>query len=227
MRIASLQRTALLVALAAASSVSTAATVTYDLSEVLSSDRWQGVGRQASVIADGSKSGVHLDNALGEGVVWLKGVEFGDGVIEVVLRGRDDPQRSFVGVAFHGLDDTTYDAVYFRPFNFHNPDEARRVRAVQYIAQPDFPWQRLRAEHPGQYEKPVADAPPADAWFTARIEIAHPRIRVFVNDAKIPSLEVEALSDRKRGRIGIWVGDTSGGDFSALRLTPAKPGAKR
>lgn len=195
-------------------------TTAYDLSTVLGSPGWRVVGRNAGPIADGSRPGVHLDAAQGEGILWLDGVEFGDGVIEVVLRGRDELQRSFVGVAFHGVDDMTYDAVYFRPFNFHIADEARRLRAVQYIAQPDFPWQRLRAEHPGLYEKPVPKAPPADAWFTARIEINHPKIRVFVEGSTTPSLEIDALSDRQRGRVGLWVGDTSGGDFATLRLTP-------
>ncbi len=49
------------------------------------------------------------------GVVWIEGSDFAQGTIEVDVRGRDVPGRSFVGVAFHRQDDNTYDAVYLRP----------------------------------------------------------------------------------------------------------------
>ena len=41
-----------------------------------------------------------------------------EGTIELDVRGRDLSSRSFLGVAFHGKDDNTYEAVYLRPFNF-------------------------------------------------------------------------------------------------------------
>ena len=53
---------------------------------------------------------------------------------------------------------TTYDAIYFRPFNFRTSDPARRLRAVQYISHPTYTWNKLRAERPGVYEKPVNPA---------------------------------------------------------------------
>jgi hypothetical protein len=59
-------------------------------------------------------------------------------------------QQSFVGVAFHGVDGTTYDAIYFRPFNFKTDDPVRRIHAVQYISHPDNPWQKLRDGQPGE-----------------------------------------------------------------------------
>jgi hypothetical protein len=34
-----------------------------------------------------------------------------------------------------GVDETTYEAIYFRPFNFATDDPARRLRAVQYVGQ--------------------------------------------------------------------------------------------
>ena len=47
----------------------------------------------------------------------------------------------------------------FRPFNFKTEDQARVLRAVQYISHPAHPWQKLRTDHPGQYEKPVKPVP--------------------------------------------------------------------
>ncbi len=46
------------------------------------------------------------------------------------------------------------------------------------------------------------------------------KLTVFVNDAKEPSLVVEQLSDRKKGLVGLWVGNTSGGDFANFKIVP-------
>jgi len=43
---------------------------------------------------------------------------------------------------------------------------------------------------------------------------------VFVADAKQPSLVVRQLSDRHTGRVGLWVGNNSGGDFANLKIVP-------
>src|ERR1017187_621430 len=51
---------------------------------------------------------------------------------------------SGLGIAFHGEDTSTYDAVYFRPFNFNTTDPVRKIHAVQYVSMPDNPWFRLR-----------------------------------------------------------------------------------
>ncbi|CCH52445.1 hypothetical protein BN8_01448 [Fibrisoma limi BUZ 3] len=53
-----------------------------------------------------------------KGIVWLKGLNFKQGTIDVDLRGKDVFLQSFLGIAFHGVDTLTYDVVYFRPFNF-------------------------------------------------------------------------------------------------------------
>jgi len=163
---------------------------------------------------------VHLDERPGDGLAWLEGFQFSNGVIEIDLKGKNVLQRSFVGVAFHGVDEKTYEAVYFRPFNFKNPDAERRAHAVQYISHPAHSWPKLRSEHPGVYEKPVDPVPDPDGWFHARIVVQKPKVSVFVDDAKQPSLVVEALTDRASGWIGLWVGNTSGGAFANLRVLP-------
>jgi hypothetical protein len=177
--------------------------------------------RSLSVLNDGARKGVRLSESPGDGVAYLEGVEFTNGAIEFDIRGKDVQQQSFVGVAFHGLDEKTYDAVYFRPFNFRTEDQARRIRAVQYIAHPTYTWQKLRTEQPGKYEKPVNPVPDPNGWFHARIVVASPKVSVFVNDAKEPSLVVDQLSDRKKGLVGLWVGNTSGGDFANFKIDPA------
>ncbi len=176
--------------------------------------------RTASSFKDDSKKGVRLSEAPGDGVAYLQGVEFANGTIEFDVKGKDVQQQSFVGMAFHGVDGTTYDAIYFRPFNFRTDDQARRVRAVQYVSHPANPWQKLRAEQPGKYEKGLDPPPDPNGWFHVRVVVASPKVSVFVGDAKEPSLVVDQLSDRKKGLVGLWVGNTSGGDFANVKIIP-------
>src|SRR6185503_9919733 len=124
---------------------------------------------RATRLVDGARKGVRLSEAPGEGPAFFAGIELANGTIELDLRGKDVAQQSFVGVAFHGVDGTTYDAIYFRPFNFRTEDAARRIRAVQYVSHPVNTWQKLRTEQPGKYEKPVNPVPDPNAWFHARV----------------------------------------------------------
>jgi hypothetical protein len=177
--------------------------------------------RSLSRLTEGTRKGVRLSAAEGEWPVYLPDIEFSNGTIELDVKGKDLQGSSFVGVAFHGVDGTTYDAIYFRPFNFKTDDPARVLRAVQYISQPDHPWQKLRADTPGQYEKPVKPVPDPNDWFHARIVVASPKVSVFVAGAAEPCLTVTQLSNRKKGLVGVWVGNTSGGDFANLKIVPA------
>jgi len=178
--------------------------------------------RSVSALSEGAKKGVRLGESPGDGVAYLQGIEFTNGMIELDVRGRDLQQQSFVGVAFHGVDGQTYDAVYFRPFNFRAEDPERRRRAVQYIAHPTYTWQKLRAEQPGKYEQAINPVPDPNAWFHIRVVVASPKVSVFVSDAKEPSLVVEQMSSRKRGLVGLWVGNNSAGDFANLKVVPGQ-----
>jgi len=180
------------------------------------------VNRTVSAIQDGAKKGIRFDEKPNDGVAWFDGYDFADGVIELDVRGKNVPQQSFLGVAFHGSGGRDFDVVYFRPFNFKSDDPARRAHGVQYVSEPDYPWQKLRTEHPGVYEKAVTPAPDPDGWFHARIVVASPKVSVFVNESKEPSLVVEKLNQRRRGSVGLWVGNGSGGDFANLKVIPAQ-----
>lgn len=155
-------------------------------------------------------------------VIWLEGVTFSEGTIECDILGKANPRGSnFLGIAFHGENSTTFECVYFRPFNFRAENPENASHAVQYISHPEWTWQKLRAEKTGQYEKPIAPAPDGDAWFHAKIVVAAKKVTVFVNGAAKPSLEVDRLTDRPGGKIGIWGGDAGvGGHFANLKITP-------
>lgn len=200
--------------------LSAAAAGAADLAKTSDRTAWLVHNRALEFLEDGGMKFVRLDARSNDGVAWLAGSDFADGTIEIELRGKNAVGQSFVGIAFHGAGDTTYDAVYFRPFNFKIADPARRARAVQYISHPTFTWEKLRADHPGTYEQPVSPAPDPDGWFKARIVIDGRKVSVFVDDATTPTLTVTTLSERRGGRVGLWVGNGSSGDFANLKLTP-------
>ena len=177
--------------------------------------------RTVTPFVDGARRCARLSGAEGEGAEWVPNTQFTTGTIEIDLRGKDVPQGSFLGIAFHGNDNGAYDCVYFRPFNFRATDPASRGHAVQYHSLPNYGWSRLRTEHPGQYEQPVRPVPNPNDWFHARVTVQGGKAAVFVNDAKDPCLAVDLLGDHKTGQVGLWVGNNSGGDFADLKITSA------
>ena len=174
--------------------------------------------RALSVVTDGGRQVFRLDGRDGDGVAWWPDTTFSTGTIDLDIRGRNVPQGSFVGVAFHGVDEKTCEVVYFRPFNFASEDPARRAHAVQYVSHPAHPWPVLREQHPGVYEKPIDPPPTPDGWFHATIQVDTDTVRVFVDRAATAALEVKRLTDRPGGWVGLWVGNTSPGDFANLRI---------
>ena len=191
-----------------------------DLGAVGKDPRWKIAGRTTTMVELNGRHALKLSEGPGNGVVWLDGYDFANGVIEVDILGHSQPiQGSFVGVAFRVVDAQTHDAVYFRPFNFRAADSTRHSHAVQYVSHPAWPWEKLRAEHPGKYEKAVVPELDGDAWFHARIVVERPKVSVFVNSRSDPCLVIDELSDRTHGSLGVWVGNGSGGSFANLRVT--------
>jgi hypothetical protein len=195
------------------------APVKYDLYAIYENNKLEIFNRKVVTFSENNKKGIRVSKNENDGIVWLKDVGFSNGTIELDIRGKDEFQQSFVGIAFHGVDNTTLDAIYFRPFNFQSTDPVRKVHAVQYVSQPDKPWQVLREQFPGIYEKAVTPAAGGNEWFHVKIIIKCPVVTVYFNGSKEPSLTVEKLNKRTTGKIGIWVGNNSGGDFANLQIT--------
>jgi len=194
--------------------------VKYDLFNMAENNKLEVFNRKVSTFTANDKKGIRFSKNENDGVAWLNGVEFSNGSIELDIRGKDVFQQSFVGIAFHGIDNRTFDAVYFRPFNFQSTDPARKIHAVQYVAYPDYPWQLLREKFNGKFEKAVIPSPNGTEWFHVKITIKYPMVTVFVNGSLEPSLTIEKLNNRKTGKIGLWVGNNSDGDFANLQITP-------
>ena len=184
-----------------------------DISRIDDTAVWNLHNRRANF----SNNEVRLDGRAGDGVLWIRDIIFSKGSIELDIKGKDEQGKSFVGLAFHGLNSITYDAIYFRPFNFLNPE--RKNHSVQYVSHPIYTWNRFREEKPGVFESTIEPVPDPNGWFHVKVEFEYPIVKIYVDKASKPSLIINQLSSRKRGWLGFWVGNNSEGSFRNLKIT--------
>jgi hypothetical protein len=176
------------------------------------------VNRSMKSLTQGDKTFLQLSEGKGEGLVWLPLEGIKNGVVHIEMRGQDVFQKSFIGIAFNGQNDSTFEAVYCRPFNFYAADSVRHIHAIQYISHPTFTWKKLRDERNAQFEKEIKNAPHPDGWFTMKLVIEDKTVKAYINQATQPALVVPRLTDAKMGKFGIFVGDGAGGDFRYLTV---------
>lgn len=160
--------------------------------------------RDISVASKGEKTFLKMGTRdTVEGIIWLPVKDFKKGKLVMVARGKDILQGSFAGIAFHGINDSTHDNVYCRPFNFRASDSVRKIHAVQYVFAPNYHWHRLRTEHNGVYEKGIAKPPKADDWFTLTLVVDEENVKAYINHEPTPSLTVKKLNTNKTGKVGL------------------------
>ena len=82
-------------------------------------------------------SAIAMNAKEGDGLAIINKLEFEKGIVHLDIRGENNPGRSFVGFAFNIQNDSTYEVVYFRPFNFVAKEAQRRAHMVQYIHHPE------------------------------------------------------------------------------------------
>lgn len=187
-----------------------------DLPDAVARDQVTVVNRELTLLHEDHYPGIRLSKAFGEGLAWIKGVDFSNGTIEFDVRGEDVKQHSFVGIAFHGQNDSTYDAVYLRPFHFLTQDTILQKRMIQYISLPEFTWRKLRAEHPNTFENSISPISDPNGWVHMRIVVKDATVTAYVNHNPTPSLVVQKVTATNSGAMGFYVADTSGGDFANL-----------
>lgn len=122
--------------------------------------------------------------------MWIEGTNFSEGTIEVNVRGHDLFQQSFVGVAFHRANDSTYEGIYLRPFNFCASDPGRHKHAVQYISVPDHDWPQLRQESPDQFKSTVDASVSPVEWIQLRVLLKQKTVEVYVGTRTTPVLRL-------------------------------------
>ena len=188
-----------------------------NLAEAQQNEQIKAVNRSLSLFTE-SAGAVEMNAAEGDGLGILKELEFESGTIEVELLGENNPGKSFIGIAFNIQDPETFEAVYFRPFNFVATEQIRKDHMVQYIYHPEFTWYKLRETRTGEFENEISLPPDPDKWFKARIEVSEKTVRVFVNEIAEPVLTVDRLTTSASKKIGLWTGNGSSGRFRNLVL---------
>jgi hypothetical protein len=189
----------------------------YNLADLLNENKLDtSAGQQVHIVSDAQYKGISA-----KGIVWLKGVNFKDGTIDVDLRGKNVFLQSFMGIAFHAKDTGKYDVIYFRPFRFRIADTPTRKWSIQYMSIPNYDYDKLRKEHPGVYENDINPAPQPEDWLHATIVIKKGWATVYVNHAANPSLKVKLIDDTlAEGKIGLWSSPGSlSSDFANLGIS--------
>lgn len=187
-----------------------------NLSEQLNSNQITAVNRQISPY---ETLGVEMNAEKSNGLAILDAFSFTNGIIDLEIKGENVPGKSFVGLAFNVQNDSTYEAIYFRPFNFMAEEADKRSHMVQYIAHPNYTWDMLRKERTNEFEAALNEAPSPDDWFAARIEITEEKVLVYVNNEIKPVLEVSRLAKPESDKIALWTGFQSSGRFRNLVLS--------
>ena len=162
----------------------------------------------------------------GHALAIIPGSDFAEGTIELQVAGlpragADTSLRGFIGIAFHVQPrGQAFRSFYIRPTNGRSQDQLRRNHATQYIAEPDYPWYRLRREHPGVYESYV-DMVPGE-WTSLRIEVQRDRAMLYVGGAEQPTLIINDLkAGTARGALALWIGLGTEGYFSDMVVRSA------
>jgi hypothetical protein len=145
-----------------------------------------------------------------------------DGEIEVDLCARllsdaPDYARGFIGLAYRVQDDLSeYESLYLRPTNgrTHAPPPPRDMRAVQYYAYPDHPFDVLRETDSGQFEAGADIA--LNRWTRFRITFQGPGFTAFADG--VPILRGTGKLPPRPGRIGLWVDIGTEGFFANLSI---------
>jgi len=193
-----------------------------DLGRVHDGQSWRVIDADASVEGAVVRLKPYGDPAVGShiGLALVQNVKFSEGTLEVDLRGAGKQEASFLGLAFGVADAKTFEAVYFRPFRFADDDPGARSHAVQYVAWPEYTWEKLRKDKPGAYEAAIQPVPDPAGWFHARIEVTKQKVSVWVDGSPQPCLVVDRLGHRE-GDVGLLV-DSMPGSFRNLVIQPRR-----
>jgi hypothetical protein len=156
--------------------------------------------------------------------VRLEDVEFQNGTIEVKVLSKLLPKspelsRGFIGIAFRINDDNSkFECIYIRPTNGRSSQQLRRNHSIQYFSYPDYKYERLRQEAPGEYES-YADMG-LNEWIKLRIEVKDSQAVLFINDNIHPSLIVNDLKHgaNNKGAVGFFVDAGTDGFFTDLTI---------
>ena len=163
---------------------------------------WDAGKQKASFTSKDGKDAVKIER----GIIWAKGVDFGDGIIEADLSV--SPERSFGGICFRGDEEGNSELIYLRvPLS-------GRDDAIQYVPtfHKEVNWQ-LYPEHQANYNFPLT------GWVHMKIVLSGNTAQLFMDTVSSPVLTVANLRTHNRsGKIGFTcLGEET---FANLTCTP-------
>ena len=165
-----------------------------------------------------TEKGLELNASEGGGMAIFENISFRNGTIRLDLKGENNPGKSFVGVAFNIQNDSTYEAIYFRPFNFESPEKIRREHGIQYVFEPNYSWKKLRTDSTGEFEAEFIDPPSPNNWFSISLTVENNKVIVKDVDSGKLLMQAKRLSTTLSDKLGFWVGNNSKGSFRDLRV---------
>ncbi|SFU21943.1 hypothetical protein [Mesorhizobium sp. YR577] len=158
-------------------------------------------------------------------MAWLP-MDFGDGVVEAEMASElaaDAPAyaRGFIGLTFRIDSEGRFESIYLRPTNSVADDQVRRNHSVQYVAYPDYRFDRLRSESPEKYES-YAELD-LGRWIHMRIVVSGQKAALYLDGKSQPALIVNDLKfgTKQRGGVGVWLESGTIAYFRNLKVKPA------
>lgn len=158
-------------------------------------------------------------------MAWLP-LDFGDGVIEAEVASElvtDAPAyaRGFIGLTFRIDKEGRFESIYLRPTNSVADDQIRRNHSVQYVAYPDYRFDRLRRESPEKYES-YAELD-LGRWIAMKIVVSGEKAELYLDGKTQPALIVNDLKfgTGQRGGVGVWLESGTVAYFRNLKITTA------
>ncbi len=156
-------------------------------------------------------------------MAWLP-LDFSDGVVDVEVASELAPDapayaRGFVGLTFRIDNDGRFESIYLRPTNSTADDQIRRNHSVQYVAYPDYRFDRLRREFPEKYES-YAELD-LGRWIQMKIVVSGTKAELYLDGKARPALIVNdlKLGSAQRGGVGVWLESGTVAYFRNLRVT--------
>jgi hypothetical protein len=159
-------------------------------------------------------------------MAWLP-VDFQNGEIDVevaseLAQDAPDYARGFVGLTFRIDNEGRFESIYLRPTNSVASDQVRRNHSIQYVAYPDFRFDRLRKEFPEKYET-YADIA-TGRWIHMRLVVEGNHASLYLDGKLQPALLVSdlKLGPNQRGGVGVWLESGTIAHFRNLRIAHAR-----
>ena len=181
----------------------------------MSPDNFEPGAFRATSSGDGVQFGEFLGRRavyLPSGLLPVKAARFRDGIVDADVAGK--PGGLFLGIAFRIESEANMEVLYLRP------QASDTIEAMQYTPRlnGDAIWQLLNSDH----EKANAHIP-QNQWIHIQLEVRGRTCKVFLNNSKVPTLEVTNLRrGDSEGGIALWsLG--GGGYFSNLSYSVFPP----